>query len=446
MVFAEVCLAQNDIFYSSGDEKEHDSAGSATVKNPSVITDTFGVQDTRGSEGKLTAPHESKTSSPFYTNSATKSDKSPESPSAETIRESSPFYTNSSSRKSSESPGFEIRQRPKDIELDHYSGSEVKSKDFFGSETMRRSSDFGTEVYGTSETRGMDSGYFASQKNNAGDSLFGVSQITKTTTGDVTVINHPQNIHGLTGLLITNSAFSMPSHTVSIGASFLLESSNRPKFDALQVPLTITYGITDEMELGIKTKSINIDDKSGKVPKKSSGFGDTELLLKGRIIDQRENFPAFAIGVGGILPTGKESEQLNEVTHWGAKFIMVTTSEAPVFDEHLLGLYIEGQMVFIDEFTKYGSHAPTAERYGVINAGVLMPIAFDNRLHAILEYNAILRKNRPTLNERDFGAVTPSVRYVSRNFSATFGIQFLEKKKAKYEDTVRYIGTVSYMF
>ncbi len=301
-----------------------------------------------------------------------------------------------------------------------------------------------TDPYGTQEKRGTGGSDAVPAKKNGGGDLFGASQIKRP--GEITATNRPANIQGLTGLLITNSAFSRPADTGSMGVSVIIEGSDRPKFDTIQFPVTVTYGVTNEVELGIKAKIVSIDDKSGNVAKKNSGIGDAEFLLKGRIIEQQENFPAVAVAMGGILPTGKESEGINEVTHWGAKIIVLASSEAPILEDQFLGLYLEAQLVFIDTFTKGSNKTATAEQYGMINGGVLMPFSFDNRFQAIIEYNRLFDKNKNTLMERDFNAITPALRFATANLNVTIGAQVMKKRIDTYENTTRFIGTVNYSF
>ena len=323
-------------------------------------------------------------------------------------------------------------------------GNNSKNGDTSGTTVTKTPSGGGTDAYGVQEKRNRDSSDAVPAKKSEGGDLFGASLLRKF--NEDLAFNRPTNIQGLTGLLITNSAFSRPADTIAIAASLEMESSDRPKFDVFQIPMTITYGITDEIELGIKAKMVSIDDKSGNVAEKHSGIGDTEILLKSRVVEQQENFPAVAIGFGGILPTGKESESVNEVTHWGVKIIMLASSETPILNGRLLGLYIEGQLIFIDAFTKGSGNTPTAEQYGVFNLGVHTPLAFDNRLQAIIEYNRLTDKNRNTLKEQDYNAFTPALRFVTANLSVTFGAQLMIKSTTGYEDTVRYISTVSYTF
>lgn len=327
-------------------------------------------------------------------------------------------------------------------------GTGAPGGDGAGPTAPKKSQEGVSGIYGTGGSRSTEDKEAAPEKRTDGGELYGSSSQRKVAGEEVSIINRPPSIQGLTGLLITSSAFSEPVNRVSVGVSLTAESSKHPDYDVLQLPMTLTYGVTDAVELGLKAKYVQIDDRRGMLPLHNRGSGDTEVLAKWRFIGQQENFPAVAVGISGILPTGDKDKNLNEVVHWGAKLLVLASSEAPIFGEYLLGLYLEGQAVFIDEFIKSGTKTPGAERYGVINAGILFPFALENRLQAIVEYNQLLYKDSfmPTLLEGNYSALTPEIRFVTKDLSVTVGAQMIHKERAGYGNTVRYVGTVSYSF
>ena len=257
----------------------------------------------------------------------------------------------------------------------------------------------------------------------------------------IQVINRPPNIQGLTGLLVMNSAFTRPAGTLAVGASALVEDSKTPDYSVVQVPITLTYGITDTIEAGIKVKYVNYAKSL------ESGPGDSELAVKWRLNTHSATSPELAIGLAGILPTADDTKGLNDVVNWGAKFMVLATSETRIGDNSFLGIYLETQAVFIDGFSA-GNGTNTQDRYGVINIGLLLPISESNRLQAMLELSDNVRKRhtRTVLAEGDQSGVTPALRYVTDTLSVTAGIQFLRKDTKGYEDTLRWIGTLSYQF
>lgn len=258
------------------------------------------------------------------------------------------------------------------------------------------------------------------------------------------VINRPPNIQGQTGLLVTNSAFTQKPGNLAAGISLMAEYSGNPDYSILQLPVTLTYGLTDDIELGIKAKALQTENVNSTTTER--GLGDSEIAVKWRFIDQSETFPAVAVGIVGMLPTGDEDKGLNEVVNWGVKVSALASSEAPLLEDYYLGLYVEAQAVFIDELVK-GSKTPGAERYGYINLGMLFPVALDGHLQAIIEYNQLLYKNNwRVLYERNFNALTPALRYVTDRFSMSVGAQAINKDAKGWDNTIRFIGTLSYTF
>jgi hypothetical protein len=260
----------------------------------------------------------------------------------------------------------------------------------------------------------------------------------------VLVINRPPNIQGLTGLMVMNSAFTRPAGTFAFTGSAMFEDSSKPDYRVIQAPITLTYGITDTIEAGIKTKFVSYDSTSRA---NESGIGDAEVAVKWRWKTHSTTTPELAIGLAGIIPTGSDSKGLNEVKNWGAKFMVMATSETKIATNSFLGLYLEAQAVYIDGFSGTRS-TNTQDQYGVINAGVLLPISTNNRLQAMLELNENLykRRARTVLAENNQLGVTPALRYVTDTMSFTAGAQILNKDAKGYGNTIRWIGTVSYQF
>jgi hypothetical protein len=149
------------------------------------------------------------------------------------------------------------------------------------------------------------------------------------------VINRPPNIQGLTGLLFTNSAYTLPAGKFTVGASLLTEYSSRPEFSVLQIPFTLTYGVTDNLELGIKAKIVDLD--APVYPDRAHGFGDSEISAKWRFASRRFILPDMAVGLSYIAPTGNENKHLNEVVNWGMKLMRSHRSRAGQLEGALWG-------------------------------------------------------------------------------------------------------------
>ncbi len=258
--------------------------------------------------------------------------------------------------------------------------------------------------------------------------------------GPEIVVNRPVNIQGLTGLIITNSAYTQKKGAFTVGLSTLAEDSRTPNFSIVQGIVTATYGATDSIELGLKAKMIA--SNLGSSSTRETGAGDTDLLFKWRFMNQGKELPAIAFGMGLTLPTGDKDKGFSECEHEIIRLMLIGTHEQEMPGNIVLGLYAEGQVVLVDQ----NSSSSMKDKYGVINAGILLPIVENNRLQLILEYNLVFDKDIQTLYEGDYHALTPGLRYVTPQLNITAGVQFMRKEDTTAGNDQRYVGTISYRF
>ncbi len=257
------------------------------------------------------------------------------------------------------------------------------------------------------------------------------------------VVNRPVNVQGLTGLIITNSAFTQPAGHIAIGISALGENSNVPNFSIVQGAATLTVGLTDRVEVGVKGKMIATN--IGSSATREIGKGDSDFLIKWRFSSQGEIMPALAFGLAWTFPTADTSKGFSEVEYEGIKLMLIASSEKRILDDSFIGVYFEGQVVLNDQLHRTGA-SPFADKYGVLNAGLLFPISDNNRLQAVFEYNRVFKKDIVTLYEQNYSAVTPGLRYVTEHFNLSVGVQFLNKEQTGYKNDTRGVGTLSLSF
>ncbi len=256
----------------------------------------------------------------------------------------------------------------------------------------------------------------------------------------IRTIDRSSNISGLTGLMLISSAFTLPARESAVGVSIFFEKSDNPAYTVLQFPVTATYGVTDSVEVGVKTKAIKSEATAASTSQ--SGIGDSEIAVKWRLDTHDIIFPELAVGLAGILPTGNDSKGLNDVKNWGMKLLAMASLETKLTEFTFLGLYLETQAIFLDQGNKAAQ-----DKYGVINAGLQLPISKDNRLQGILEYNkTIYKRDNPALLEVNQWGVTPGLRYVTKKMNFTAGAQFLSKSSNAYESSTRWICTYGYKF
>ncbi len=274
--------------------------------------------------------------------------------------------------------------------------------------------------------------------------LTGSSEQEYDTSDDPSlVVNRPVNVQGLTGLIITNSAYTQRKGSMVIGLSAIVENSAKPNFSIVQGIATVTGGVTDMIELGVKTKVI--ETNTGSSDPRKTGAGDTDLLLKWRILSAGEMLPAMALGLAYTLPTGESSKGLSEVKREGIRFMVIGSTEKEMPGDYVFGVYFEGQIVLIDQLRR-PADTPYADKYGVLNVGVLFPLIDNRRLQAIVEYNQVVKKDTVTLYDQNLVAVMPGLRYVTPNLNISLGVQFLHRDQTGAENDNRYVGTLSYKF
>jgi hypothetical protein len=163
---------------------------------------------------------------------------------------------------------------------------------------------------------------------------------------DDQIINRPVNMQGLTGLLFTNSAYTQPA-AVTFGLSGLGEDSDMPNYSVAQAAATITIGLSDRVEAGVRGKMFGTNFGSTTGP--DTGAGDTDLLLKWNFSSQGENMPALAFGFGWTFPTGEPEMGFTEIKYESIKLMVIAAGENKILDDGFLGIYLEAQAVFNDQ-------------------------------------------------------------------------------------------------
>jgi hypothetical protein len=257
------------------------------------------------------------------------------------------------------------------------------------------------------------------------------------------VVNRPANVQGLTGLIITNSAYTQPKGRIVAGLATIAENSKEPDFSIIQGIATVTAGITDRIELGLRAQMVGTN--LGSSTTRETGAGDTDLLLKWRISTQGETLPAIALGLGCTLPTGNASKGFQSAEHASARLMVIGTSEQEMPGDYFIGVYFEGQLVYSD-LQRGGEPKPYSDKYGVFNAGLLFPLTGGRNLQAILEYNTVVKKDIPSVYEQNYSAVMPGLRYVTDRLNVSLGVQFINREDPAFKNDLRYIGTLSYAF
>jgi hypothetical protein len=257
------------------------------------------------------------------------------------------------------------------------------------------------------------------------------------------IVNRPVNVQGLTGLLLTNSAYTQPKGNVTIGLSSIAENSKDPDFSVIHGITSITVGVTDRFEVALRANAFGTN--LGSTENRQFGFGDTDFLMKLRLTSQGDTLPAIALGFGVTAPTGDEVKGFRGVQHQGLRLMLIGSSETEMPDDIVLGVYFEGQIVYNDSLPWEDADSDS-DRYGVLNAGLLLPLNANRNLQAIVEYSSVVKKNIPTIYEENHHAIMPALRFVTEKLNLSVGVQFYHRTDDAATNNRRYIGTLSYAF
>jgi len=257
------------------------------------------------------------------------------------------------------------------------------------------------------------------------------------------VINRPANVQGLTGLIMTNSAYTQSKGRVVAGLATIAQNSSNPDFSIVQGIATVTAGVTDRIEVGLRGQLIATN--LGSSVTRETGFGDTDLMVKWRLSSQGESMPAIAVGLMYTIPTGDKEQGLRSVKDQAVRFLLIGSNEKEMPGDYFIGVYFEGQIVYSDRMP-WEDPKPQTERYGVINAGLLFPLTKERNLQLILEYNSVVRKEYPSVYEQNYFAYMPGLRFVTENWNVSLGVQFYNPTDPGRTDDLRYLGTMSYAF
>ncbi len=254
---------------------------------------------------------------------------------------------------------------------------------------------------------------------------------------ELEVINRPVNVSGLTGLLVTTSPFTVPYKTIEFSLGALSEKSSRPDYSLNQLPsVTITAGVSERSEVTIGWSYVQkILTESGR----QRGTGNPSLAWKYAVFpqDDSSSMPAVAL-IASIAGAGNNKDiDLNGILHWGAGIGLAIGREISLGD-HIVALYADGQLVVHDL-----DEERARDRYGLLNAGLLVPISKNRNLQMIIEYNTAFDIDRITPQGGDYSALLYGLRLVTERFNLSLGSQFIHKQVDGFDNSNRIVATMS---
>jgi hypothetical protein len=289
--------------------------------------------------------------------------------------------------------------------------------------------------------------------------LFAISIMSATSlhAEDIEMVNRPINTNGLTGLLYTTTPYTLAPGVIETGFAFISEDSAIPPYTLNEYPVVIAAGIGHDMELAVRSTYFSEQTGTSSI-QRSRGSGNLEVLYKWTIKPQQEYsaMPAVALLFTAILPSKDNMSGFAQVKNWGAHIGISAGSEIS-WEEHIFGIYADATMALQDL-----SNSRYRDRYGSMNAGILLPISKQRNLQLFLEYGFVGGKDivvggkngkDPQIGNEvvnvyglDSSAITYGLRMVSERVNLTIGTQFQHKEHNGYGNSGKVVGMASIKF
>ena len=236
-------------------------------------------------------------------------------------------------------------------------------------------------------------------------------------------IRRGTNLSGLTGLFITNSAYTVRDEEMVLAGTAVASSASGTNI--INGTFTVTYGLANSFEIGLAT-GVNVNLAGG------SGMSDTELSAKWRFRSQSEYLPAMGFSTSLILPTG--SGGFGVVDIGGLTVRGLASSESQLSDTIFIGLYVDVGISVLDTTAGLDGHYE-------LNLGGLMPISDDNHLQLIGELNYVTGK---AVAANNYTAATFGARY-NRN-ALRLGAAVQAQRTQAATSVTRAFGSMSLSF
>jgi len=114
------------------------------------------------------------------------------------------------------------------------------------------------------------------------------------------------NLSGLSGLLVSTSARPLPAERFVVSGGGFYGTADR--VDTYAVPLILSYGILENLEVGLSLPLVTGVDPDN-LPS-TSGVGDLGLSVKYAFLEETQNVPAASAALRLKLPTADDGDRL----------------------------------------------------------------------------------------------------------------------------------------
>jgi hypothetical protein len=257
---------------------------------------------------------------------------------------------------------------------------------------------------------------------------------------ELEIVNRPVNTSGLTGLLVTTAPYCVSPGTVEVAASILYENSTTPEFTTTEYPLSVTFGMPHNSEIGLRGSYFELKEGPTATAAAARKTGDLQLSYKWNFLPQTESsiIPAVSMIVAGVVPVGRSSNpNINTVDHWGFAVGLSAGTEIE-WSDHILALYADAQIRGRDPDEKR-----LRDLWEVVNAGVLFPVSKYRNLQILFEYTIVRGRDKITIDGGDYSAATYGLRLLNERFNLTIGTQILHKRTEGFENSGKIFGLMS---
>ncbi len=258
---------------------------------------------------------------------------------------------------------------------------------------------------------------------------------------ELEMVNRPINTSGLTGLLYTTTPYTLAPGIIETGLASISEDSAIPAYKLNEYMYVIAAGIGHDMELSFRSTYFTQQTGTSAIQKTRS-IGNAEVSYKWNFMPQQEYSakPAVAIMLTAIFPPEDNKSEFTQVKNWGAHIGISAGSEIS-WEERILGIYADASIALHDL-----SDARYRDRYGCLNAGILLPISKQRNLQLFLEYGFVGGKDVVNVYGLDYTAISYGLRMVSESVNLTIGTQFQHKARPGYGDSGKVMGMGSLKF
>lgn len=262
--------------------------------------------------------------------------------------------------------------------------------------------------------------------------------VTTALAHEVDMVHITPTIFGPSGLIFTQSADTLEPGRIEAAVGYTYEKSNAPDLNINRLTGSATLGLPKRFELSAQLPYFFDSEGPGN---EKNGLSDLNVSVKWRFIEQSEKYdlPSFGLSLTYYFPTAEKGFEM--VDSWGVRALVVSSANVDITQpagSYVVGFYADGG-VFLRDTSK-----PEEEKHGILDLGLLFPLAMSRQLHLLLEGNATFKNDIPF--EGDYLATTGGLRYITSSFSSTVAFQHRFMRDSAVDDVNQFIIQTGILF